>query len=108
MSPKNILFVPNPGFDREYLASSEPVPMLTELGDAVVDRAQRIARKRSENMADGIELEVGLDTDDVQTARINATDFKSHWWEFGHRGRIDPFLRPAAEDIVGPVRGGDK
>lgn len=108
MTSRNIRFIQNPTFEREFLASDESVPMLTDVGEAVTDRAQRLARKRSENMANSIELEVGLDTDDVQTARINANDFKSHWWEFGHRGRVDPFLRPAAEDIVGPVKGGDK
>lgn len=101
-------FIPNPRFEASYLASSEPVPMLEAAAGAVAERAADIVRKRTENLADSIEVDVGLDTDDVQTGRVNANDFKAHWWEFGHRGRRDPFLRPAAETVVGKVRGGDK
>jgi hypothetical protein len=100
-------FIPNPLFERQYLASNEPDAMLEEAGGQVAAEAAKNARKRSGSMADAIEVEVGDDAG-VRTARINANDFKSHWWEFGHRGRIDPFLRPAAESVVGKVTGGDK
>jgi hypothetical protein len=100
-------FIPNPLFERQYLASNEADPMLEEVAGNVATEAERNARKRSGSMADAIEVEVG-DDGGVRTGRINANDFKSYWWEFGHRGRIDPFLRPAAESVVGKVTGGDK
>ncbi len=98
-------FIPNPLFERQYLSSNEPDPMLAEVAGQVAEVAARNARKRSGSMADAIEVEVG-DESGVRTGRINANDFKSLWWEFGHRGRIDPFLRPAAESVVGKVTGG--
>lgn len=101
-------FIPNPLFERQYLASNEADPMLAEVAGNVAAAAAKQARKRSGSMADAIEVEVGDDGSGVRTGRINANDFKSHWWEFGHRGRIDPFLRPAAESVVGKVTGGDK
>jgi len=100
-------FIPNPLFERQYLASDEADQMLAEVGGEVAEVAAKQARKRTQSMADAIEVEIGDDAG-VRTARINAHDFKSHWWEFGHRGRIDPFLRPAAESVVGKVTGGDK
>jgi hypothetical protein len=109
MSPNPLSgFIPNPLFGRQYLASDEAVPMLTKAGEAVAKRAADTVRKRSGNLARSIEVEVGVDRDDVQTARINANDFKAHWWEFGFEGRVDPYLRPAAESVVGKVQGGDK
>ncbi len=100
-------FIPNPLFERQYLASNEADPMLEDVTGQVAAEAAKNARKRSGSMADAIDTEVG-DDGGVRTGRINANDFKSHWWEFGHRGRIDPFLRPAAESVVGKVTGGDK
>jgi hypothetical protein len=108
MTTRNVRFIKNPFFEASYLASDEPVPMLKKAADAIADRADGLVRKRTESLADSIEAEVGLDTDDVQTGRVNAHDFKAHWWEFGHRGRVDPFLRPAAESVVGKVSRGDK
>ena len=100
-------FIPNPLFERQYHASNEADPMLAEVAGQVAAEAAKNARKRSGSMADAIEVEVGEDGG-TRTGRINANDFKSHWWEFGHRGRIDPFLRPAAESVVGKVTGGAK
>lgn len=105
---RNVLFIENPLFERAYLGGDEPVPMLEKAAGEIAKRAADDVRNRSGNLADSIEAEVGLDTDGVQTGRVNAHDFKAHWWEFGHRGRVDPYLRPAMESVVGKVSKGDK
>ena len=104
---RNVRFLENPLFERAYLAGDEPVPMLEKAAGAVADRAADTVRKRTKSLAQSIEAEVGLDGG-VQTGRVNANDFKAHWWEFGHRGKVDPFLRPAMESVVGKVSKGDK
>ncbi len=102
---KNVRFLENPLFERAYLAGDEPVPMLEEVTDAVAKVAADSVRQRTKNLANSIEGEVGLDGG-VQTGRVNAHDFKAHWWEFGHRGKVDPYLRPAMESVVGKVSKG--
>ena len=97
------------GFPRRLLASDQLDPLLEDLSGKVADHAQDTVRRRRNFLAESIEVEVGLDRDDIRTGRVNAHDFKAHWWEFGYRAYPggDPYLRPAAEAIVGKVSGGD-
>lgn len=42
-------------------------------------------------------------TDQGYRGEVRASDWKAHLWEFGHQGRAKPFLRPAIEQVVGPL-----
>lgn len=98
-------YIPNPDFEGEYLASDEALELVQGVAGEGVPIAQSLAPKREEHLADSIEAEAGF-VDGVATGRINAGDFKAGWWEFGHEGREQPFLRPAMETVTGkPVKG---
>ncbi len=102
------LYVPNPDFDAEWLASSEAVELVAGLAGDVADAAVANVPKRLEELADSIEAEAGV-VDGVATGRVNAHDFKAHWHEWGtRRMAATPYLEPAAAQIVGPVSGGDR
>lgn len=98
-------YIPNPGFEEEYLASDEALEFVLGLAERGVAIAKDLAPVRDGFIKDDIEAEAGM-VDGVATGRINSKDFKSHWHEFGtrHHGPT-PFLRPAAEQVTGaPVR----
>ena len=98
-------YLPNGDFEREFLASEEAVAVVLPVAEAIADVAADRVRKRTEALADSIEAIAGVE-DGVATGRVNANDFKAHWWEYGtSRHPADPYLRPAAEAITGnPVR----
>lgn len=99
-------YLPNPNFEAEYLASDEALAFVDGIAKDAAPRAQAYAPKRTENLAESIEAEAGF-VDGVATGRVVAKDFKAGWWEFGHEGRSQPFLRPAMEETTGsPVKGG--
>lgn len=103
------LYKPNPDFASDFNKSEEALALVGELANTAADLAKADARRRTGNLADSIEAVAGL-VDGVATGRVNANDFKAHWWEFGTRRHpADPYLRPAATAVTGrPVVGGDK
>lgn len=104
---RGVIFVPNPTFAGDYYKSDDALALVDEVGARVVTRAQDLARKRLEIMADSIDRQTGVEGDRA-TCRVAVTDFKGGWWEFGTvRFPADPFLRPAAEDVTGKsLKGG--
>lgn len=90
--------------------STTPPPEVLAKVHAVAEEVAAVARKRApddpatpgSSIAAGIEVDLGTDR-----ARVNALDFKSHWLEFGTvRTRAQPYLRPAAEQVVGRLEAG--
>lgn len=102
-------YVPNPGFAQEWLASDEALELVDRIAKTAAPIAVQLAPKRLEHLADSIEPAAGV-VNGVATGRVNAHDFKAHWWEFGTRRHgAEPYLRPAMETATGtPVKGGDK
>lgn len=99
-------YLPNPNFEEEWLKSDEALELVDGIAREAAPIAQSLAPKREEFLADSIEAEAGI-LDGVATGRVNAKDFKAGWWEFGHEGRDQPYLRPAMETVTGrPVKGG--
>jgi hypothetical protein len=95
------LYLPNPSFESDYLASDEALELVSGLAEDGVPIAKALAPKRDGFIEDGIEAEAGF-VDGVATGRINSKDFKSHWHENGtKRHGPTPFLRPAAEQVTG-------
>lgn len=97
-------YVPNPRFASAWLATDEALETIRPFGPPARQLAAQLAPRRLDLLAESIEDQYGH-IDGVATVRINARDFKAHWWEFGHEGRSQPFLRPAVTQIVGPVQG---
>lgn len=106
MSP---LYVPNPTFEAEYLASEDALELVAGIAETAAPIAEAAAPKRLEHLADSIEADAGF-VEGVATGRVNAHDFKAHWYEFGTRRQSpEPFLRPAMEATTGtPVKGSAK
>jgi len=101
MTTRGFTYIPNPGFEEEFLKSDQAVDLVLALAEAGADIAKDIAPERDGFIKDSIEADAGV-VDGVATGRINSHDFKSHWHEFGtrHHGAT-PFLRPAAETVTG-------
>lgn len=99
-------YLPNPDFEDEYRASSEALELVGEVAEAIAEVAADIAPEDQGYLSDGIEAVAGM-VDNVATGRVNSTDFKGHWHEFGTRHHeATPYLRPAAEKVTGgPVKG---
>lgn len=102
MSPA--AYLPNRDFAGEFLASDQALDLLRPLGPEVREIAKALAPERQGHLIDSIVDQYGF-LNGVATCRINAKDFKAGWWEFGHEGRSQPFLRPAAAK-VGPLEQG--
>src|SRR6266536_6381635 len=113
----------NPNLEAEVTGHlSEHGPMSAALGriaDLVAFRARMIARAefyRTGAYARGIHAEHGLDEHGQLVGRVVATDWKSHWAEFGWRSRIGGtrarhVLARAAQQVgvavvAGPALGG--
>jgi hypothetical protein len=98
-------YVPNPDFEDEWHASSEALELVKGIAEEAAPIAESLAPERTGNLADSIEAQAGV-VDGKATGRVVAKDFKAGWWEFGHEGKDQPFLRPAMETVTGsPVKG---
>jgi hypothetical protein len=97
----------NPNLEAEltgHLAEHGPMSLLLgEYADEIAQEARRIARAeyyRTGAYLRGIRAEHGLDEHGELVGRVVATDFKSHWAEFGtSRMRARHVLRRAAERV---------
>lgn len=102
-------FVPDPQFRRRILGSVEVAEtVLRPLAEDVADRARQLAPDDpgtpGSRIADGVEVDVGTDDRGRQVGRILGTHFASHFSEFGTiREPERPWLRPALEEVVGPL-----
>lgn len=78
-------FVPNQLGIRQYFSSDPALARaVSAIADQIKERAQAIAPVRTGSYRDSIEVELARDdATGVLMARVNATDFKSHWIEFG-------------------------
>lgn len=94
-------------FEERLLGDEQLRGAVTELTEAIADRARELAPDDPDtgdpDIRTGIKTEADVD-EGVMTGRVNATNWKSHFWEFGHRGpngrsREKPFLRPAADAL---------
>lgn len=101
MTTRGFTYIPNPGFEEEWLSSDDALELVGGLADQGADIAKSIAPERQGFIKDKIEATAGV-VDGVATGRINSHDFKSWWHEAGtrHHGPT-PFLRPAAEAVTG-------
>lgn len=102
-------FEPAPGFKRELERSDEAAAIARDLAEQVADRARSRAPDDPDtpgsSIADAIAVDSGEDRG-RRTTRVNALDWKSHFFEYGtSRMHARPFLRPSAEEIVGPLEG---
>jgi len=75
-------FKMNPGFVARMSRDLSLIPPLKDAADAAAERARELAPTLSGDYRAGIKTAVGADAKSV-FARLNATDFKSHWIEFG-------------------------
>lgn len=102
-------FDPDPGFKRELVKSDEVGFVVDGLAEQVADRARGRApddpRTTGSSIAEGIVVDRGVERG-RRIARVNATDWKSHFPEYGtSRHHATPYLRPSAEEVVGPLEG---
>ena len=97
----------DPTFFRDLLASDGVGDVVHIYANRVAARASTLAPDDPEtagsSIAEGIVVDRGVEHG-RQVARVNALDFKSHWHEHGtSKMAATPFLRPAAEQEVGPL-----
>lgn len=91
-------FVINPTFVKRLVRDPSLIPPLKEAAAAAADKAGDLAPVDDGDYRDGIKVAVGADERGV-LARVNATDFKSHWIEFG---TIDtPAFAPLRRAVLG-------
>lgn len=92
-------YVPNPTFEKLFLASREGQELVEEGAQDIADRAKSIAPEDEGNYIDGIK---GPKDSGGVPGKVIATDFKSHWIEWGSaNNETYAPLRRAAEQIVG-------
>lgn len=95
----------NPNLERELLATNEAVELALEAAEEVADVARDGVAERTRNLKKSINAVAGR-VDGQALGRVNADDFKAAWVEFGTAqpgGRAQPYLRPAAEEVLGAV-----
>lgn len=97
----------DPTFRSKLLTSAEVEALVADRAEAVADRARELApddpNTPTSSIAEGIEVDVAVEGGHV-VARVNATDWKSHFHEFGTvKMPAHPFLRPAAEQELGAL-----
>lgn len=99
-------YIPNPGFEEEWLASEDALELVAPIAEAAATQAEQLAPEDYGYLKDSIEAEVGL-VNGVATGRVNAHDFKAAWHEFGTiNNPATPFLRTSMESVTGqPLKG---
>lgn len=99
----------DPNFEPLMRRSTGLRNVISAYAEEVAGVARGLAPRRNDDLRNSIEAEVGLDQNGI-LGRVNAHDFKAHWIEFGTvRTPAQPYLRPAAEQVLGPLldlRGG--
>lgn len=105
----SVHFEPDPGFRRALLGSDDVGDLVGGLAADVAVEARKRAPDDPDtpgsSIAEGIEVDTGLERG-RRVARVNALDWKSHFFEYGtSRHSARPFLRPSAEIVVGPLEG---
>lgn len=100
-------FVASATFEAEFRKSDGLRPVLQDRVDAVAKTASAIAA--DDPSTSGLDLhrdikgEVGELEGYGLIGRVNAYNWKAHWYEFGASNTAArPFLRPALEQEVGP------
>lgn len=100
-------FVLDPSFERRFLASPEVGELIAEAAAEAAERARAMAPDDPATTTDDLKSSVYGDvalTPAGWRGRVGATDYKAHWKEFGSsRERAQPFIRPAVEEVVGPI-----
>lgn len=101
------VFEPNPAFEAELLRSIEVAEMLDDVVEEAAARAVELAP--DDPTTNDRDLHRSIFGDVAMTAhgyrgRVGATNFKAPWFEEG-AVNVDqrPFLRPAVEQVVGPI-----
>lgn len=74
----------NAGFLASLAESDEMKGVIAKATEAVADRARGFAPVEEGDYRDGIETDM-VDGPDGPVGRVNATDWKSHWIEWGSR-----------------------
>lgn len=94
----------DPSFEEELLHSPFVLELVREKAEAAAKRAREIVPVESGDLRDSIQGDVVLESRGF-IGRVNAFDWKAHFVEFGtSRRRARPFIRPAVEAEVGPLR----
>lgn len=99
-----VRFDPDPTLEAELARTVEVAAVLEALAAAAAETARRLVPVASGDLRDSIDHEVAMEAAG-QVGRVFATDFKASWVEFGTiRRPARPFIRPALETEVGPLR----
>lgn len=98
-------FVPDRTFPQDFLRSAGVRAIVDDRTEAAAVRARQLAS--SQRVKEAIETEVVLESDGY-VGRVIANHWISGFDEFGTSERAArPFLRPAVEAEVGPLRDRD-
>lgn len=95
-------FTYNPRVEGVIARSPAVARAVEATANAIRDQARENAPVRTGALRDSIETVTGVDERGA-FARVVVRDFKGGWLEFGtERTRAQPYLRPAADAVVGP------
>lgn len=99
-----IRFDPDPNLESELARATEIHAYLEELAAAAAETARQLAPYRTGALRDSIDYEVTSEGSG-QIARVIVGDWKANLVEYGtSRHPARPYLRPAIEAEVGPLR----
>ncbi len=103
------LFIQDPGFEALLARSTGLRRVLEGYAQEIAGHAQQLVPVREGDLRDSIEADVQLETEGGFVGRVNVFHYTAHWVEFGTvRTRAQPFLRPAAEMVLGPLEDTDR
>lgn len=101
-------FARDPAFERQLLTSPAVEVIVADRGEAVAERARELAPDDPTTAGSRIADGIGVDVETVDGRRVAHvhSGFPGPFHEFGtSRHPARPFLRPAAEQVVGPLSG---
>jgi HK97 gp10 family phage protein len=101
----------DPHFARALLRAESLFDVLLPKGEKVAEVARRLAPDDPATTTDDLRSSIKVESvrrERGVAVRVRASDWKAHWKEFGSsREQAKPFLRPAVEQVVGPLEASE-
>lgn len=99
-----IQFEPNPKAVHQLLANHGMARMLEKVAQDGAQAAADKAPRRSGDLAESVKGEVVKDGDEW-VGLVSFGQWYGKLWEWGHRGRSKPFLRPGVQEALSRYGG---
>ena len=104
MAASGVRFKANPKAGAELARGDDMRRTVERVASDAADNAQRLAPRASGRLADSIAA-TSERTSDGWVGVVYFGEWYGKLWEFGHRGRSKPFLRPGTQQALAKVGG---